>query len=146
MRINRFFVGMLVLGLAVGAIGAVALAVPGNGHGHNASDEAIDTVSWSIRSFIELTIEDDSFDFGEIDAGVDSVSVEDANTLRVFSNIEWELTYAVSGQGSNHLSIALSSNDGNGNGNVTVGYSLNDLRSMDPGDYTATVIYTATAK
>jgi len=148
MRINKFFVGLLVLGLAVGVVGTVALATPGNGYayGNHPSDEATDAVSWTIRGFIELTIEDDSFDFGVIDAGVDSVSEEDANTLHVFSNTEWELTYSVGGQGSSHLSVSLSSDEGEGNGDITVGYSLDDLRSMDPGDYTATVIYTATAK
>jgi hypothetical protein len=142
MRINRFFVGLLVLGLAVGVVGAVALAKSP----HVVSNEATDDVSWTVIGFIELTIDDDSFDFGVIDAGVDSVSVEDANTLHVFSNIQWELTYDVTGTGSNHLGVALSSSEGNGNGDVTVGYSLDDLRSMDPGDYTATVTYTATAK
>lgn len=146
MRINKFFVGLLVLGLAVSVIGAVALADPGNGNGNNDSDTATDTVSWSIGSFIELTIDDESFDFGEIDAGVDSVTEEDANTLHVFSNIQWELTYTVNGQGSDHLSVDLSSNEGNGNEDITVGYGLDDLRSLNPGDYTATVIYTATAK
>ena len=86
MRINKFVVGLLVVGLAVSVLGAVALATPGNGNGHNASDTAIDNVSWTIQGFIELTIDDEAFDFGEIVAGVDSVSEDNANTLHVFSN------------------------------------------------------------
>ena len=146
MRINKFVVGLLVLGLAVSVLGAVALATPGNGNGHHASDTAIDNVSWTIHGFIELTINDNAFDFGDIAAGVDSVSEEKANTLHVFSNTKWTLSYSVSGTGSNHLSVALSSEKGEGNDDITVGYSLNNLRAMDPGTYTATVTYTVAAK
>ena len=146
MRISKFMVGMLVLGLAVSVLGAVALATPGHGNGHHASDTAIDNVSWTIRGFIELTIDNGAFDFGEIAAGVDSVSERNANTLHVFSNTAWELTYSITGEGSDHLSVAMSSDEGEGSADVTVGYSLNNLRTMDPGTYTATVVYTVAAK
>jgi len=139
MRINKFLVGLLVLGLAVSILGAVALAKK------PASDSAVDNVSWTIQGFIDLTIDDTAFDFGEIDAGVDSVSEAKANTLHVFSNTEWTLSFSRSGTGSDHLGVALSSNEGTGNSDITVGYSLNDLRSMDPGSYTATVTYTVAA-
>ena len=140
MRINKLFVGLLVLGLAVSVIGAVALAKK------PVSDTAIDNVSWTIQGFIELTIEDSSFDFGEIAAGVDSVSEEKANMLYVFSNTSWVLSYSVSGTGSDHLSVALASNNGEGCDSIKVGYSLNNLRTMDPGSYTATVTYTVAAE
>jgi len=140
MRINKFVVGLLVVGLAVGVLGAVALAKkPG-------SDSAVDNVSWTIQGFIELTIDDNVFDFGDIAAGVDSVSEDNANTLHVFSNTAWTLSYSASGAGSDHLSVALSSSDGTGDADVTVGYGLNDLRTMDPGTYTAVVTYTVAAE
>ena len=146
MRISKFMVGMLVLGLAVSVLGAVALATPGHGNGYHASDTAIDNVSWTIQGFIELTIDYGAFDFGEIAAGIDSVSEGNANTLHVFSNTAWELTYLITGAGSDHLSVAMSSDEGEGSADVTVGYSLNNLRTMDPGTYTATVVYTVAAK
>jgi len=140
MRINKSVVALLVVGLAVSVLGAVALAKK------PASDSAVDNVSWTIQGFIELTIDDEAFDFGEIVAGVDSVSEDNANTLHVFSNTAWTLSYIVSGTGSDHLSVALSSSDGTADTDVTVGYSLNDLRSMDPGTYMATVTYTVAAE
>jgi len=141
MRNNKFVVGLLVLGLAVSVFGAIALAKH-----DDASDTAIDSVSWTVQGFIELTIDDDAFDFGQIDAGVDSVSETEANTLHVFSNIAWALSYSVSGTGSDQLGVDLSSNEGTGDSDIEVGYSLTDLRTMDPGSYTATVTYTVAAK
>ena len=150
MRINKFLVGLLVLGLAVSVLGAIALATPGHGPGpgpgNNASDTATDSVSWTVQGFIELTIDESAFDFGEIAAGVDSISEEEANVLYVFSNTAWTLSSTVSGEGSDHLGVALSSNEGQGNSDITVGYSLNNLRTMDPGTYVATVTYTVAAK
>ena len=140
MRINKSVVALLVVGLAVSVLGAVALAKK------PVSDSAVDNVSWTIQGFIELTIDDEAFDFGEIVAGVDSVSEDSANTLHVFSNTAWTLSYIVSGTGSDHLSVALSSSDGTADTDVTVGYSLNDLRSMDPGTYMATATYTVAAE
>ena len=140
MRINKLLVGLLVLGLAVSVLGAIALAKK------PASDSAVDNVSWTIQGFVELTIDQSAFDFGLIDAGVDSVTEDKANMLHVFSNTAWTLSYSASGEGSDHLGVTLSSDEGKGNSDITVGYSLNNLRSMDPGTYTAKVIYTVAAK
>ena len=145
MRINKLFVGLLVLGLAVSVLGAVVLATPGNGNSNHASDSAVDNVSWTIQGFIELTIDNTAFVFKPINAGVDSVSEGNVNTLHVFSNIAWMLSYSVSGEGSDHLGVALSSDEGEGNDDITVGYSLNNLRTMDPGTYIAVVTYTVAA-
>jgi len=142
-------VGLLVLGLAVTTLGLAGFAA-----GHKplppvspiSLDSVTDNVSWTVQGFVELTIDDSAFDFGMIDAGVDSVSKDNANTLFVFSNTEWVLSYSVSGSGSDHLGVSLSASDGKGNAKIGVGYSLNDLRSMDPGSYTATVTYTVAAK
>ena len=152
MRINKFVVGLLVLGLAVGIVGMIGLVTPGHGPvpvpfpGNNASDTATDSVSWTIQGFIELTIDQSTFDFGLIKAGVDSVSEDKANTRHVFSNTAWTLSFSVSGTGSDHLGVALSSDEGKGNDDIIVGYSLKDLRTMDPGTYKATVTYTVAAK
>ncbi len=140
MRINKLFVGLLVLGLAVSVLGAVTLAAK-----KPASDSAVDNVSWTIQGFVELTIDDSEFDFSQIDAGVDSVTEDNANILHVFSNTEWTLSFSVTGKTSDHLSVDLSSDKGKGNDDITVGYSLNNLRSMDPGSYSATVTYTVAA-
>ncbi len=153
MRINKFMVGLLVLSLVGAMIGLAGFAKPGKplplgpyNPSPEISNSVIDKVSWTVQGFIELTIDDSSFDFGEIAAGVDSVNVEEANTLRVFSNTEWTLSYAITGTGNDHLEVLLSDKAGKGNDEVQVGYSLNNLRSMDPGSYTATVTYTVTAK
>jgi len=139
MRMRRFFVGLLVLGLAVGMLGMVGFAKK---HSANADDR----VTWTIQEYIELTIDDSSYDFGTIDAGVDTVSDDEANTLFVRSNTDWELKYSVAGAGSDHLQVALDSEDGTGDAKISVGYSLSSLRAMEPGDYSVTVTYTVTAK
>ena len=149
MRINKFMVGLLVLGLAVTTLGLAGFAAwhkPLPPVPPISSKSVTDNVSWTVQGFVELTIDDSAFDFGMIDAGVDSVSKDNANTLFVFSNTEWVLSYSVSGSGSDHLGVSLSASDGKGNAKIGVGYSLNDLRSMDPGSYTATVTYTVAAK
>jgi len=146
MRSNKFVVGLLVVGLAVSVLGAVALAANPHANDYNASDTAFDSVSWTVQGFIELTIDESAFDFGDIAAGVDSVTEDNANIIHVFSNTEWTLSYTPSGVGSDHLSVALSSSEGTGDTDVTVGYGLNDLRTMDPGTYMATVTYTVAAE
>jgi hypothetical protein len=146
MRINKFMVGLLVLGLAVTTLGLAGFANWHNSLPPVASDSAIGKVVWTVQGFIELTIEDSTFDFGTIAAGVDSVSEDKATSLSVFSNTTWTLSFSVSGEGSDHLGVSLSANEGKGNASVRVGYSLNNLRSMDPGSYTATVTYTVAAK
>lgn len=146
MRINKFMVGLLVLGLAVTTLGLAGFAAWHKPLPPISSNSVTDKVSWTVQGFVELTIDDSAFDFGKIDAGVDSVSKDNANTLFVFSNTEWVLSYSVSGAGSDHLGVALSATDGEGNAKIGVGYSLNNLRSMDPGSYTATVLYTVAAK
>ena len=146
MRINKFMVGMLVLGLAVTTLGLAGFANWHNPLPPVSSNSVTDEITWTVQGFVELSIDDSAFDFGQIDAGVDSVNEEKANTLSVFSNTDWTLSFSVSGTGSDHLGVTLSSSEGNGNDTVTVGYSLNDLRSMGPGSYTATVTYTVAAK
>jgi len=138
---NKVLVGLLVLGLAVSVVGMIGFAKkPG------ISDSVADQVSWTIQQYIEITIDNSAFDFGQIAAGVDTVTEEKANTLFIFSNTKWELSFAVKGNGSDHLSVSLSNDEGEDNAEITVGYTLKDLRSMDAGDYTATVTYTVTAK
>jgi hypothetical protein len=112
----------------------------------NPSAKVDSKVSWTIQKFIEIKIDKPAFDFGKIAAGVDEVTKENANTLFVYSNTNWELSFSVSGTGSDHLSVGLSTKHGKGNADVKVGYTLNDLRTMNPGNYTATVTYTVTAK
>ena len=141
MRMNKVLVGLLVLGLVVSVVGMIGFAKkPGN------SDSVADQVSWTIQQYIEITIDDSAFDFGQIAAGVDTVTEENANTLFIYSNTNWELSFSVTGNGSDHLSVALSSDEGEDDAEIAVGYSLNDLRSMDAGDYSVTVTYTVTAK
>ena len=149
MRMGKLFVGLLVLGLAVCMIGMAGFAKKENGRGKDgldASDSAIDAVTWTVQKFIELTIDDSAYDFGTIDAGVDTVSDDKANTLAVRGNASWELAYAVEGTGSEHLVVALEAREGTGDAEINIGYSLRNLRSMAPGDYSVTVTYTVTAK
>lgn len=139
MRMHKLIVGLLVLGLAVSMVGMIGLA-------KNPSAKVDNKVSWTIQKFIEIKIDKPAFDFGKIAAGVDEVTKENANTLFVYSNTNWELSFSVRGTGSDHLSVGLSTKHGKGNADVKVGYTLNDLRTMNPGNYTATVTYTVTAK
>ncbi len=139
MRINKLLVGLLVLGLTVGIVGLIGLA-------GQPSANAANKVNWTIQKFVELTIDASAFDFGTIAAGVDSVSKDNANTLHVFSNTAWTLSFSVKGGGSDHLGVSLSAKKGKGNAKIGVGYSLSNLRSMNPGNYTATVTYTVAAK
>lgn len=147
MRTRNLVVGLLVLGLAVGGLGMAALAKPEKGNnGQDVSDTATDAVTWTMQKYIELSIANGAYDFGTIDAGVDTVSDAAANTLFVRSNTKWELKSSVQGSGSEHLVVSLGAKDGQGDATVNVGYTLINLRSMNPGDYTVIVTYTATAK
>jgi len=139
MRMRKLFVGLLVLGLAVGMLGMVSYAKK---HSANADDK----VTWTIQDYIELTIDTSSYDFGTIDAGVDTVSDVEANTLFVRSNASWELDYSVAGAGSENLQVSLEVGEGKGDAEITVGYTLLKLRSMEPDDYGVSVTYTVTAK
>jgi len=140
-RMNRFFVGLLVLALAIGLTGIAAFAASGNGK----KDSVSDTVSWTVEKYVELSINDPAFDFGTIDPTLDTVTADNANTLTVKSNTSWVLTYSVSGNGGKYLSVGLETSQGEGDASVNVDYTLNNLRSMNPGSYTATVTYTVTA-
>ena len=143
MRMNKLVVGLLVLGLAVAMIGFAGFAKKSD---PNSSASVEDNVSWTIQGFVELQIADNAFDFGTIAAGVDEVTEENANTLFVYSNTEWALTVSLAGNGSDHLRVELSAYEGTNNAEIGVDYTLFDLRTMDPGSYTAIVTYTVTAK
>ena len=140
--------------MAVGMLGMVAFAKNGNGHGSSeaASDTATDVVSWTIERILQLTIDDDAFDFGTIDPGEETVTKKNANTLNIVSNVDWALRYEVEGRGSDHLEVTLDATEGSSKGKgkaaskVKVSYTLFDLSSMEPGDYSVTVTYTVTAK
>ena len=144
MRTRKLFVGLLVLGLAVGMLGAVVFAKRGGGK--DPSDTATDAVSWTVQKFIEITIDDSAYDFGTIDAGVDTVSDARANALFVRSNASWTLDYAIEGTGSVNLQVSLETGEGRGDAEIRVGYTLMDLRALGAGDYSVTVTYTVTAK
>jgi len=151
MRMKKLVAGLLVLGLAVAMVGFAGFAAKGIPPVlprpiHNSSASVKDNVSWTIQGFVELKIAASSFDFGTIPAGVDEVTKENANTLFVYSNTSWALTVALSGNGSDHLKVGLSANEGKDNAKVSVDYTLFNLRTMDPGSYTAVVTYTVTAK
>lgn len=138
-KFRKMISGALVLGLAVGAFSAVGLAKKAD------ADTSAD-VSWKIEKFIELSIDSASYDFGSIAGGGGSASADDAQSLTISSNTDWTLSFSVSGSGSDHLLVSLSSTSGSGNAVVSAGYSLFDLRSMAPGEYTATVTYTVAAE
>jgi len=95
---------------------------------------------------IELSIDSASYDFGSITGGGGSASADDAQSLTISSNTDWTLSFSVAGFGSDRLLVSLSSTSGSGNAVVSAGYSLFDLRSMTPGDYTAAVTYTVEAE
>lgn len=142
-RMSRFFVGLLVLALAVGVTGVAVLAASGNGN--SKKDSVTDTVSWTIEKYVELSINDPAYDFGTIDPTLDTITASNANVLSVTSNTQWQLTYSVSGNGGKYLSVNLAASQGEGDATVSVEYTLNDLRTMNPGSYTATVTYTVAA-
>ncbi len=148
MRMRQLFVGLLVLGLAVGVIGVAAFAKNGNGNGNSSwasSNTATDVVSWTIERVLQLTIDDDAFDFGAIDPGEETVTKKNVNTLNIVSNVDWVLHYEVDGLGSDYLEVMLDATEGSSKGKgkaaskVKVSYTLFDLSSMEPGDYSVTV-------
>lgn len=134
---KKFFVGLVV------ALG-LTLVVPGLAK-KPGDVEAQNDVLWTVQSFLELSVSASSYDFGEIDPGDDTVSASEAVILYVESNISWSLGYTVEGDAAEHLQVALSQDSGNGDAEVPVDYTLVELRSLAPGDYQVTVIYTATA-
>jgi len=155
MRMRKLFVGLLVLVLAVGMVGMIAFAKNGNGKekgSEDASNTVTDAVSWTIERVLQLTIDDVAFDFGAVNPGEETVTKKNANTLNIATNVDWALHYEVEGPGSDHLEVTLDATEGSSKGKgkavskVKVSYTLFDLSSMDPGDYSVTVTYTVTAK
>ncbi len=122
--------------LVVGSVSAIA---------GSAGDSATSAVSWSLGSFVELTINSSSFDFGELDPGTESVLEKNAVRLMVRSNTSWALSYSVDGVGADHLVVDPRHTSGHRNMAVNVDYELVDLLDLDPGDYSVTVTFTVTA-
>ena len=139
---RKIFINLFVVMLGV------AFVVPGLAKKHDVSNSAETDVSWSVPSFIELSVSADSFVFPEFDPGIDEYLAEDVIILNISSNCDWSLTYELDGDAEAiaHLGVILSRDSGNGNATVSVDYLLTGLRDMAPGTYEVTVVYTATAE
>jgi len=145
-KFKKMISGVLVLGMAVGAFAAVGYAKPGGDHPADTSADTSANVLWTVQKFVELSIDSSLYNFGTIAGGGGSAAAENAHSLTIFSNIAWTLSSSVAGLGSDRLLVSLSSSSGSGDAVVSVGYSLSDLRSMEPGDYVASVTYTVAAE
>ncbi|MGC9529601.1 MAG: hypothetical protein ACP5G2_03145 [Candidatus Bipolaricaulaceae bacterium] len=141
---RKLLVGLLAVGCVI-TLGVAGLAARNGGVGPGA-DSAESRVTWTQVGFIELTVSSSAFDFGTLAAGQDEAKAEDAVTLKVSSNLDWVLSVAQQGEAADHLGVFLSRSSGSGDATVSVDYQLTDLRSLPPGDYQVTVIYTATAR
>ncbi|MBC7098948.1 hypothetical protein H5T52_07495 [Candidatus Bipolaricaulota bacterium] len=142
MRKILFGISVFVLGVAFVVPGLAKKPIPVS------YAMAKSEVLWSVPGYIELSVSADSFTFPEFDPGTDEYLAKDAVTLFVTSNTEWSLSYSLEGdeEAVTHLSVLLGEVSGSGNASVPVSYRLSGLRAMPPGDYSVTVIYTATAK
>ena len=138
----------LLIGLTVLVLG-VAFMVPGLAK--RPWDPVASTkneVVWTVPPYIELSVSEDNFTFPELKPGIDEYLAEKAVILYVKSNSDWSLSFELEGdkEAIEHLSVLLSATSGHGSAEIPVSYKLSKLRTMAPGTYQVTVIYTATTK
>jgi len=139
----------LLIGLTVLVLG-VAFMVPGLAK--RPWDPVASTkneVVWTVLPYIELSVSEDNFTFPELKPGIDEYLAEKAVILYVKSNSDWSLGFELKGdrEAVEHLSVLLGATSGpSGSVEIPVSYKLFKLRTMAPGTYKVTVIYTATTK
>ena len=138
----------LLIGLTVLVLG-VAFMVPGLAK--RPWDPVASTkneVVWTVLPYIELSVSEDNFTFPELEPGIDEYLAEKAVILYVKSNSDWSLSFKLEGdkEAMEHLSVLLDATSGHGSAEIPVSYKLFKLRTMAPGTYKVTVIYTATTK
>ena len=138
----------LLIGLTVLVLG-VAFMVPGLAK--RPWDPVASTkneVVWTVLPYIELSVSEDNFTFPELEPGIDEYLAEKAVILYVKSNTDWSLSFELEGDKEviAHLSVLLDATSGHGSAEIPVDYKLFKLRTMAPGTYKVTVIYTATTK
>ena len=138
----------LLIGLTVLVLG-VAFMVPGLAK--RPWDPVASTkneVVWTVLPYIELSVSEDNFTFPELKPGIDEYLAEKAVILYVKSNSDWSLSFELEGdkEAIEHLSVLLDATSGHGSAEIPVSYKLFKLRTMAPGTYKVTVIYTATTK
>lgn len=140
---RKILSGMVVFVMAV-ILSHAAFAAVSNPSSSVASD-----VSWRTVAFIELSIHqssDSAFDFGTIDAGVNEIEKKNAIRLWLRSNTSWALTYEKQGEAADHLTVTPAQTNGRMNQTIPVDYKLSNLLELNPGDYTVTVVFTATTQ
>ena len=135
----------LGIGLLIVVLG-VALTIPG--WAKTPSSVAEGKVVWEIHEYIELKLSDTNYTFPELQPGINEYLAEHAVTLSVKSNTSWSLNFELKGdkEAIEHLSVLLGQNSGSGSAEIPVDYKLSNLRTMAPGKYQVTVIYTATTE
>ena len=135
----------LGIGLLIVVLG-VALTIPG--WAKKPSSVAEGKVVWEVYEYIELELSETNYTFPEFDPGTDEYLAEDAVILYVESNTDWSLSFELEGNAEAiaHLSVLLGQTSGSGSAAVSVDYKLSDLRTMAPGKYQVTVVYTATTE
>ncbi|MCI2426653.1 hypothetical protein LM597_04520 [Candidatus Acetothermia bacterium] len=149
---TKLVVGLLVLGLAVSGLGLIDVAAATTAPEIRAVSN---TVTWTIHRFLRIAISRTAVDFGTIDGLADTAQKLDAAELTIESNINWSISFAVTGTARDHLQVVISCpNDrqrravGTGTRNrvLRVDYSLRNLLQLEPGNYTVTVTFTVTPR
>ena len=147
---------VLVL-VALLSIATVALACnrpPANVHYCPASVQ--ETVAWSILPWLSLSIHNDFTDLGNLTC-LTSKNYVHGNYLTLRGNVDWQVTATISGRIDGHcanyyLSVSLNPSQGtasqlcNDGKQIWIDYHLRNLECLRPGNYTAVVVYTATAR
>ena len=137
---RKLGIGFLIVMLGV------ALAIPG--WAKTPSSVAEGKVVWEIYKYVKLKLSDTNYTFPKLEPGTDEYLAEDAMILYVESNTDWSLSFELEGDAEAiaHLSVLLGQTSGSGSAAVSVDYKLSDLRTMAPGKYQVTVVYTATTE
>ncbi|GAG05012.1 unnamed protein product [marine sediment metagenome] len=99
-------------------------------------------VEWTVAPWLVITIELPVYGFGEIDPGADTAEAPDANSITIDTNADWAITYEVDAELSDYLQVDLSEMSGTGPAEVSISYTLLDLRYMSPGLYNLVVTFT----
>ncbi len=164
MRKSSLLSILLVIGLVVASFSAVALAGNGNGQGGNPQNSeetgntGSNTVEFSVDNYIKLTVNQSVTELGSIAGDLSQKEFEDVNTLAVESNVSdgFTVTTEVSSQdySGNHLEVKLANGSWDGHyeayqaseSGIDISYKVVDVDSLNSGEYSATVTFTASTK
>ena len=145
---------MLVALIGVATVAFACNRPPSNAH--YCPRSVHETVFWTVLPWLSLSIAHHFTDLGNVTCS-NTKYVPHANYLVIRGNVDWQVSASVGGHIDGHcanyyLSVSLNPSQGtasqlcNDGKQIWIDYHLRNLECLRPGNYTAVVVYTATAR